>query len=527
MVDKYNKENRPNPFENQSRIKYGFIYFEKNKSIPIKKWRGWASIGGKEAVAFTSISELPMDIIWWTNLNKMEMWSLGRYKNFKEDNFLGIDFKSLSQENSLLKDKVSDITRRWAEIFSLFTETMNKWASDNNKEWKYDKGNGIELMIHLKKQIPALKEINIEKALSSTYKEETICLLPEEEISNMRTMVLSFPRFSHAERICYSSYPADTLKPIKKTSFPITQENRLQWVKENNNTPLLLQIENIVFNDGNDWSLNNIGKLFLGNMAGTVGNTNLGKIWITSQELVYLSTIAKFDIITGLIGNEWEKINENLELIKRDTNFSDVSIIKQIISTLFLQSHMQPGRSLNSRRKNPITEKELWLKSKDKMYCFKAASIMQAHGFPVLKYGNGQIEIAFDPKSNPNILIDAATKAELLLPNQLNIISKPITSFTKKNFNDIESGLILSKWMNKRWNDVEKIENKDPVSLNIDRMLNIYYDYGRENIENIRKSTENLLLLREDNSEISKIFVDVMKDEVLVCLKKAKALTEN
>lgn len=528
MNDKYKKENRPDPFQNQSRIKYGFIYFEKNNHVAIKKWRGWASIGGKDAIAFTSIGELPMDVIWWTNLNKMEMWELGRYKNFKEDNFLGIDFKTLAQENSLLNDKVSDITRRWAEYFSLFTETMNKWASDTDKEWKYKDGNGIELLNSLINEPPPLQDVNVERILSEAYSDNITCLLPEEQISNMKTMVLSFPRFSHAERICYSSYPSSSLAPIKKTSFPATQENRLQWVKENSNdTPLLIQIENIIFNEGNDWSLNNLGKLFLGNRAGTLGNSNLNKIWLTSQEVIYLSTIARFDIAGGLMGNEWKKIDKHLDLIKRDTNFSDISVVKQIISTLFLQSHFQPGRNLNNRRKYPITSKEVWLKSKDKMYCFKAASIMQANGFPVLKYGNGQVEIAFDPKSNPNTLIEAAFKAELLLPNQLNMIAKTINTFTKENFNDIEGGLILNRWINKRWNDVEQIKEKDPVSLNIDRMLNIYYDYGRENIETIKNSTKNLLLLKQENNAVSDVFNEIMKNEVLVCVNKARSLIEN
>lgn len=162
---------RPNPLESMSKTMHGFIWFEKKADVAPTKWRGWASIGGNTAFPFIKLNELPLDIIWWTNLQKKELWQLGKYKRFKEDNFLGVELAGLLAETGMPNDKVSIIAQRWSEVFSMVIDYLSKWANKNDEQWYWGEGTAVDVMHSLISPKPELNDITFNRILNEAYSE--------------------------------------------------------------------------------------------------------------------------------------------------------------------------------------------------------------------------------------------------------------------------------------------------------------------------------------------------------------------
>lgn len=517
---------RPNPLESLSKTMHGFIWFEKVQGLPPTKWRGWAAIGGNTAFSFSRINELPPDVIWWTNLPRKELWQLGRYKKFKEDNFLGVDLNGLLSETGMPNDKVSILAQRWSEVFSMVIDYLSRWAEKRDELWTWGEGTAVDVMHSIVSPKPELYDITFNRILSNAYSETVNCDLPVDLTANKRAITLYFPRVKHAQRVCSASYPVGGWKTLGRSDWPSDEDKRMEWIESNSKLPLLIQIENLRLTDGVEWDAKNWGRLFVGDRGEFMGSSSLANIWFTTNEILALNKFSTFDIVSGMQGEKWSKYEDTTGLLNADQPLMQWSMTKGIISNLLMQALMSPARDPKSRRKGAVTPRAIWMRATDKMYCFRAATIMQANDYPVLSYGNGKVQIVFDSTGSPEKFLSVARKAGLLIPHQLS----DIASFDEQNVNqesmeNIEDVALLDQWINKNWRKIYKGSN-EPAFLNIDRLIYLFEETGNDMFSVIQDSGAKLIKVTENN-EYDKWWKKNLRDQVLLSVDTSKAIITN
>lgn len=516
---------RPNPLESMSKTMHGFIWFEKKADVAPTKWRGWASIGGNTAFPFTKLNELPLDIIWWTNLQKKELWQLGKYKRFKEDNFLGVELAGLLAETGMPNDKVSIIAQRWSEVFSMVIDYLSKWANKNDEQWYWGEGTAVDVMHSLISPKPELNDITFNRILNEAYSETIKCDLPNEIMTNKRAVTLYFPRFKHAERVCFSYYPNGPWKTLGKSDWPNDSEKRILWIENNARIPFLIQISDIKLFEGVEWTEKNWGKLFLGDRGEFIGSNSLSNIWLTTNEVITLSKFASFNIVSGLKAESWTKYDDKTKLLENEQPLMQWSMVKGIISNILMQALMSPARDPKSRRKGVVTPRAIWMRATDKMYCFKAATIMQSNGYEVLSYGNGKVQIVFEPTGSPEKLLQVARKAGLLVPHQLSDIANFDEMIDENSLNNIDGIALLDQWINKNWRKVYK-DSGEPAFLNIDRLIYLFGETGNEMFTVIKDSGAKLVKVTENN-DYDKWWKKNIKEQVVYSVESGKSIITN
>lgn len=525
-----NVEIRIDPLKIGTKSKYGFVFFEKTNNVPIKQWKGWSSIGGENAERFNNIKDLPIDVIWWTNLNKNEYWQLGRYRKFKESDFFGVDFNVFINENKTLSSSPDAIAKIWSGVFSLVLDQLSFILSDKDISMNFYDG---DLPDFIKKQFNDNSNIDIsfERVLDKAYQSKIICQIPHDQLVDKKILTLSKLRSLYFKNIILKSqYPVGNWVPINQEKL-FSDENKIKlFIEKNKGYPMLLNIENIKLKQGEKWSLNNSAYLFLGNRYDPLVST---PIWITKEEYEFLKNFADFNVRNILINDKYENIKETIFHKFIDDNvFFENSIIKQLLISAYYYALTARTRDVSTRRKNKITPKENWIKMNDNMYCFVMADDFQKNGFIVSSYGNGEISIVYNEKDiNIEKLIMLCKKHGLVIPSQLCSVGQDddtiIKDKLKENIDNINAMAILNQWLQKYWFKYNDLNNNVPINFLIDQ---ISYFYNGE--QNLNKSKQIKASLKEiiefgktlPESKIKKLFKDLYSIQISNKVEHLKSL---
>ena len=165
------------------------------------------------------------------------------------------------------------------------------------------------------------------------------------------------------------------------------------------------------------------------------------------------------------------------------------------------------------------------MRSVDKMYCFKAATIMQSNGYQVLSYGNGKVQIVFETTGSPEKLLQVARKAGLLVPHQLSDIANFDERIDENSLNNIDGIALLDQWINKNWRKVFK-DTGEPAFLNIDRLIYLFGETGNDMFTVIKDSGAKLVKVTEDN-DYDKWWKKNIKEQVVYSVESGKSIITN
>lgn len=522
---------RPDPFNSYNASKHGCIWFEENPENKgprdPNKMGGWACIGGGEPFHFEKVSELPLDIIWWTNLNKAENWSFGKLKRFKESSVFGIDIISLISENGSVNDKRSATVKYWSEIFARSAEWLSRWAEkQQGSPWDWGEGSLADALRKKLLPIDNAENMLIENALSKAYVENIICEVKPDKLEGKRQIVLSLPRLKHAQKILATKYPKNGWVLLKENDWPQDANAKIKWVLEKKQ-PMLIEVDLIKFKDisirPNDNSLK-VGEMWLGKRGFKLSSQLMQPIWITENELLALSKFADFEIISAYISPGWENI-ENIEdmITTEEGPLIQLSMTKGLLATATWQALASPGRDPNNRRKGIHSARSVWMRVTDRLSCFSAALIMQSKGYEVLSYGNGQVKITFDPHGDANNLAKTTQQAGLILPTIL-AERLPLNEIQniEKMLETAESVANVDQWLKHKWS-LKKKKNEDlkPLYLDIDRLILPWI--GKEKTAEVLKKTAlRLLSLNNKETNMDIWWEKILKDQTTKSVERIK-----
>lgn len=525
-----NTINRPDSFESTISDKHGCIWFNENE-LGIRDANncgGWACIGGGEPFSFKKYNELPLDVIWWTNLNKAESWRFGKVKRFKENTVFGIEWMALINEAGLAKDTKAMIVKYWSEVFGRSAEWLSRWAKSIDEETPWDWGEG-ELLDVLKDKmiiVEPSETLEVNHVLSKAYYEVVECEVSSEILEGKRNITLSIPRLKHAENILSSKYPAGNWNLIKQNDWPYSFNDKIKWIKDHN-LPMLIEIDNLEFTENNQYDFS-IGEMWLGKRGYKLNSTFLEPIWLTEKEIMELSGIASFEIISAYICNEWQYLNYPKELLNNNEGpLIHWSMTKGLLANATWQALSSPGRDPRTRRKGSYNARSVWFRAVDREISFKAAIKMKLAGYTVLSYGNGQIKIAFDPKGDATRLAVAAKDAGLIIPtilsDKLPDINENINSNTANSMKGIAE---IDQWIKYKWSLKKKeIENLKPLYIDIDRLV-LPWPGSSNNSERLKNTAMRLISFenRNNKTQSDDWWVKTLKEQASISVQTIKKL---
>lgn len=517
---------RPDNFQIASKSNYGFLNFIKNKNIPVRQWGGWASIGGDKPFKFNNISELAIDIVWLTNLEKNESWKLGKFKKFKDSAFFGIDILKLMTENIINDESVENYSQVFSEIFSLTIDQISEFFSHFNIQINFQDGNAYDFIRKVMGNKDEVLDYSFEKIIEVSYDENIKIRIPQDKTKGKKILTLSKMRSSYFNNlISKTRYPSGNWMPIGKDKLPELNEKKKNFIEKNNNFPMLIHIDKINIKKGNKWGLNNDMFLFLGDRLDLISNS---AIWITNDEFDLIKNDVNFEIKSILINSNYNNIsNPMIEKIYSNDIVFENSIVKQLLFSVLYYSLSARTRDGGSRKKFKLSPSQLWLKKQDNIEMFKTAKEFQKAGFIVTNYGNGELSILYDKDINLNELIKISEKNNIIVPTKLLDYGSLVLDidFEDVRLTNDEKNIIFNQWIQNKW--TKQTQSNLPVSLIIDRIS--YFINGDAKLNKSKRIKDNLQILTLYLKSISddafkKRFKDLYTEQITKNINKLKNL---
>lgn len=131
------------------KLKYGILFFDENleekKNIKANLMEGYSCLNGQVS-RFSSISELPKNVIWLSNLDKYNVWRTGEFDYIKDKNYLGIPFKTLYQ-NFFMDKELKSALKQMEKMFQVTMESIERYCYESKRDIKaFYKGNLAEVL---------------------------------------------------------------------------------------------------------------------------------------------------------------------------------------------------------------------------------------------------------------------------------------------------------------------------------------------------------------------------------------------
>jgi hypothetical protein len=427
-----------------------------------RQWKGWASVGGTPAFRFESIDQLPVEVTWWTNLDQGEAWSLGRWRRFKDGGLLGPDWSALMTDlappGSASEPAVW--VSRWSECFARVAERLSRWAGADgaNRPWSWGETGGVEAlgMRWAQWKDPAADPLAM--VLEKAHVQDIRIHWPESSLRGHRQVRLSRNSWLQAQTILAHRVPKGDWTVIKD-QWPHGNTSRWSWLQQQDK-PLLVEIEFLGWRTDANHEAD--GRLLLGQRGQAFNPVPVEPVWVTGEEALDLNIHAEWNVVRGFIGDSWGPV-EGLPgwWGSSPGPLTDWSMTYGLLGGMVWKAMATPIRAEESRRKGAVTPQMLWLRAADRALCRQSATILQNHGYMVVRYGEDSVDIAFDPEGSPVRLVNALRAAGLKVPRAL-------ASHVSFNSADADpDGLNLS-WVIDSW---IKREAPPGIHWEIDRLV--------------------------------------------------------
>lgn len=380
---------------------------------------GWSSVAGLPSTRFESWRDLSADVIWWTNLTRMEAWSIADWQRVRPSDLFGLDWSGWMAERATPAElaQAPAITVGISETFARTASVLARWATDHElKPWTWEEGTVPELIASRlgwsgSRQVPSWPEPVMEAAYLEDIKQYHLA----STLSTHRRLVLSFPRRQHAAFLFSVPHPDGPWTMLEPGDWPSEPDKVSYWLLQNDK-PLLVKAEDIHWLDPDD----TIGPLWLGSRGSRFAGADRQPVWLTGSEAGFLSRYAQFSITAAWSAKQWGStaVPAGFDL-EPDDGLADHAFSQDLISACLWRAATTPVREPGSRRRNRVEPRHVWWRAADRQRCFDSALVLARAGYEIAWHGQGQVAILFSPKSDPEHLSAAIAQAGLLLPGLL------------------------------------------------------------------------------------------------------------
>ena len=374
---------------------------------------GWWAVSGGEAQRFVSWRDLPERTVWWTNLSRAEVWTLGRWATFKEGSLFGPDWPGLMTESGhgASDEAISAAVSAWSETFARCAEWLSDWARSHTPDQPWDWGDGC-LADALAPRLGWTADTPEEPQpiLHAAYAESVDQEMPAALLQGRRKVVLAFPRLEHARRLWTERHPVGGWKEIKE--WPRSPDERLAWVR-GQERPVLARLASYAWRPGQETA----GLLWLGLRGRRFPAAEFEPLWLTGEEASLLGTFAEMTLDEGFMGEGWGHTDRPPGWsMDSDDPLVGLSWSQALLSAAAWRAAASPTRDPRRRRRSWVTARAVWWRAADRLRCHRAAAHLQQKGWAVLSYGQGQVVLLVDPSDKAPDLAEAIAQAGLLMP---------------------------------------------------------------------------------------------------------------
>ena len=412
---------------------------------------GWASIGGLPAFAFKSWKELPGDVTFWTNLSKAEAWTLGRWSRFKENTMFGVDWTGwLAEQGTLSAETLPDLVAGISETFARTAYSLSLWCQGRAETAPWSFGEGTLADALAERLGMGGEEPSPQPILQAAYRDIVQMMVPPQELSGKRKLVVSLPRYQHGQALGLARVPVSgQWSLLDMGAFPGSPHHAARWLADQTR-PLLVKIGEPF------WRPDEVerGVFWMGNRGRRFAGAEFEPVWLTGEEALDLARFAEFQLLTVYAGAGWEPYvpSDPFDLSLRASPLAPWANSAQLRAASAWRALASPVRTTARRNKAFVSERSLWMRQVDRRLCFDAAFALERAGFRVLAYGEGQATVLLDPAGDPLQWGRALKAAGWCLPMGLARVLPLSSSESFEDFISVDHWIKRAGGTVSRWN---------------------------------------------------------------------------
>ena len=400
------------------------------------KTGGWMSINGQPATWFHRPQDLPADVVWWTNLETPQAWSLGRWTHIKPASFLGPDWLVLLSQWGAPQGQAetAQAVALWSEVFARLAHWLGRWCATlpgtartpggPSPDWSWGEGTFSEaLAVRLGWVTPAPERTALlpegarsapadnestavpddgdlptvsPRALDLAWLDQVRIDWPSHLLQGKRKVALSLPPLAHARRLRATRYPVGAWRPLAQGQWPSVDTDRWAWLAAQQDRPLLLRFDEAFPRPGQEAAL----ALFWGRRGRRFPGAPQEPVWLTLEEALAARDWLMSAPVLALEADGWQAQAPEPPWPTPDPSdpLEGLSLLSAFKEEAYWRAASTPQRSPGQRKKAAPTPQAVWWRAADRLACLAAARVFQAHGFLVQAYGEGTVTVLFDPQ---------------------------------------------------------------------------------------------------------------------------------
>lgn len=359
---------------------------------PTNPLSGICSLAGSEVIRFRTVGDLLSDCIWITNLTFQQAYSHRLHNNpkIKISNFFRLELERIAVELSL------DIHKRPNHAAQVLSQIADRTVSLATRIYGIDKyKDSLKRSIEEVILLPVEPEMTpfVTQVIENSYKPYQNCW--GQRNPENAEYYLRFQRTNYAKMLLNLPVPLGSWRrvnnkfPLKNSSIKSGKNSRIYKFLEELTAikPALLKVSVKDVNPGVAHLLD-------------YGQGTEQREWVPVQEIAQIAAYSDVTILDMLVCENMEPVNPNL---LEHLNHLDAAQNASFSFGLIAESHLHAIFSKRKILKNGIKEnvtpiRASWLRAWDRVICFSAAAKLESHGFRVLSYGIGNIQVSCSEK---------------------------------------------------------------------------------------------------------------------------------
>lgn len=386
-----------------STIRHGVAWFPDSRRVVASDKRTtrlgefWAAIENGTPRKMKDIYSLPSNVIWVTNLEGGELFSLNKNRNpnFKNKNWLKTDLSRLAREIGVDPDYAP-----MSETAMFLSAVVSRVAQYAKSKLSIDKLTEQTLHTDILKAIrppkkriadefyPAIQEIASHFVISGLRHSTAT---HENEIATFGRN-----RLAHARTVMETPIPAEVGWMLRKNSKKMAAEDFVATLDGN------YVLKATIHHTQRSASF----------AAGWSGAAKSPREWFTDVEYNALKVFCDFEVHAAIV-NEQPPSLITLDSILGHSDMAGLSITHSLVAEAVCASFLTPQKSSFNSDTSEYSTAAAWYRAKDKVLCLQDAVAMHDLGHPINSFGNGFVRLNF-PERGLEPLIKDAIKIQLL-----------------------------------------------------------------------------------------------------------------
>ncbi len=366
-------------------MRFGFAFFK----TPLAPEEGIYSIAGAEVVFFSSVSELPSDVLWWTNVQyrTLNQASLSAISTLRMDKYLPISPDDCLMEWGFIPAETSNasatrfLSQCFFRIMSIAEKLISEIAPRKPKHLFFTSADlRLDLATVMPKQAYVYPKGDAASILKAGYSFVEYSGVSRSGLRGVPRIVMRRPRLAHAIDMFFSPIPDGGLE-FMENGISLTEAL-------NSEKPILAEV--VV-----ERADRTVAPVFAyGHSINT--SQRVVRAWVPHPELIALSAFAEITVKNAWIGRGYTRLIDiaSPAVIRfLQSDYTTLSWSAGIIADLLWRC-----QSIRDQSSSPIPKSAradaswigAWLKSSDKTLSFMASLDLEAaSGIPVSSYGQG------------------------------------------------------------------------------------------------------------------------------------------